>query len=46
MGDLAVNGSYAAPGFMNPKGVVVFHAANGTLFKKTLGGDGHKGGGK
>lgn len=46
LGDLAVNGSYAAPGFMNPEGVVVFHAANGTLFKKTLGGDGHKGGGK
>jgi hypothetical protein len=29
-------GSLAAPGFMNPEGVVVFHSASGQLFKKTL----------
>jgi hypothetical protein len=39
--NLKTNGSVAAPGFMNPEGIVIF--AGGTLFKKTLGGDGHKG---
>ena len=29
-------GSLAAPGFMKPEGVVVYHKACGTLFKKTL----------
>jgi len=29
-------GSAAAPGFMDPEGVVVFHSATNTLFKKTL----------
>jgi len=29
-------GSYAAPGFMNPEGVVIFHTASGHLYKKTL----------
>ena len=29
-------GSSAAPGFMNPEGVVVYHTAAKTLFKKTL----------
>ncbi len=33
---LRQNGSSAAPGYMNPEGVVVFHTANGQLFKKTL----------
>jgi hypothetical protein len=32
-------GSYAAPGFMNPEGIVVFHSAGSLLFKKTLVGD-------
>lgn len=41
LADLAQRGSVASPGFMNPEGVVVF--AGGSLFKKTLGGDGHKG---
>lgn len=37
-------GSVAAPGFMRPEGVVVFHAPSNTLFKKTLDkNDGHKG---
>ena len=33
---LAQFGSKAAPGFMRPEGVVVFHAASRTLFKKTI----------
>jgi len=36
-------GSVAAPGFMQPEGVVVFHEKGGHLYKVTLGGDGHKG---
>lgn len=40
---LRQNGSYAAPGFMNPEGVVVFHVAGNVGFKATLDGDGHKG---
>lgn len=41
---LNVGGSRAAPGFMRPEGVVVFHEASNTMFKKTLdGNDGHKG---
>lgn len=36
LGDLAINGSVAAPGFMYPEGVVIFHAASGVLFKKTI----------
>lgn len=33
---LAANGSYAAPGFMKPEGIVIFHTANQALFKKTI----------
>jgi hypothetical protein len=33
---LREEGSLAAPGFMNPEGVVVFHLAAGMGFKKTL----------
>lgn len=33
-------GSYAAPGFMNPEGIVVYHVAAGIGFKKTLEKDG------
>jgi hypothetical protein len=36
---LRKNGSVAAPGFMQPEGVVVFHTPGGYLFKKTLEGD-------
>lgn len=36
---LQYHGSYAAPGFMNPEGVVVYHAAAGICFKKTLKND-------
>lgn len=40
---LGALGSTAAPGFMDPEGIVVFHTASRTLFKRTFGGDGHKG---
>lgn len=33
------NGSYAAPGFLNPEGVVIFHIAGNLMFKKTLDKD-------
>ncbi len=33
---LAEQGSAAAPGFMNPEGVVLFHVAAGVGFKKTV----------
>ncbi len=33
---LAKFGSLAAPGFMKPEGIVVYHAAAKTLFKKTI----------
>lgn len=38
---LEKKGSVAAPGFMQPEGIVIFHTANGTLFKKTLEKDDH-----
>ena len=34
--DLRCNGSRAAPGYMNPEGVVIFHTAANMSFKKTL----------
>lgn len=36
---LRQQGSAAAPGFMQPEGVVVYHTANGTLFKALLEND-------
>lgn len=33
---LAEKGSRAAPGFMQPEGIVIFHVAGGFLFKKTI----------
>ena len=41
---LAISGSLASPGFMNPEGIIVFHTAGNLTFKKTLGDDGAKGG--
>lgn len=35
-------GSFAAPGFMRPEGIVAFHVAGNVAFKKTIGDDGHK----
>ena len=40
---LPITGSHAAPGFMDPEGVVIYHVAGNVAFKKTLGNDGHKG---
>ena len=36
---LRSHGSQAAPGFANPEGIVIYHAAAKTLFKKTLDKD-------
>lgn len=33
---LESNGSVAAPGFMKPEGIVIFHSQSGALFKKTF----------
>ena len=44
LSDLQREGSQAAPGFMRPEGVVIFHTAGGFLFKKTIERDEyHKG---
>jgi hypothetical protein len=37
--DLATNGSRAADGFMDPEGIVVFHAAAQQMFKVTIKDD-------
>jgi len=37
---LRTHGSAAAPGFMNPEGVMIFHVAGNVGFKKTLHKDG------
>lgn len=37
--DLVEHGSYAVPGFNDPEGIVIFHEASGTLFKKTIKND-------
>jgi len=34
--DLEYQGSYAAPGFMNPEGIVIYHTAARIYFKKTI----------
>ena len=39
---LGHEGSKAAPGFMQPEGIVVWHEKAQALFKYTLDGDGHK----
>lgn len=36
---LQAHGSYAAPGFLDPEGVVIYHTAGNALFKKTLAKD-------
>lgn len=33
---LSERGSYAAPGFMKPEGIIVYHVASGSFFKKTI----------
>ena len=37
--ELKENGSRAAPGFMKPEGLMIFHQAANHLFKKTIVGD-------
>jgi len=39
MARLQSEGSVAAPGFMKPEGIVVFHKQSGHLFKKTIDKD-------
>lgn len=36
MDDLLKNGSSVSPGFMRPEGIIIFHAFNSALFKKTF----------
>lgn len=40
---LLAQGSVAAPGYMNPEGIMVFHTASNQVFKWTFDGDNHKG---
>lgn len=39
LGRLESNGSFAAPGFMNPEGIIIYHHAANLYFKKTLSKD-------
>lgn len=39
IGRLKLEGSVAAPGFMQPEGVIVFHVASNQLFKVTIEND-------
>lgn len=43
MSCLAELGSRAAPGFMNPEGIIIFHTAGNMMFKKTFEKDEGKG---
>jgi hypothetical protein len=38
--DLALKGSQASPGFMNPEGIIVYHKAANSMFKVTIEDDG------
>ena len=42
LGNLRDLGSLAAPGFMNPEGIIIYHSALNDYFKITLKGDEHK----
>ena len=37
--DLRTNGSVAVPGYMNPEGIIIYHTALNSYFKKTLEDD-------
>src|SRR5215472_14614632 len=39
LSELKARGSWAAPGFYRPEGIVVYHTAANTMFKVTLEGD-------
>ena len=34
-----IEGSIAAPGFMKPEGIIIYHTAANQYFKKTIDGD-------
>lgn len=36
---LRYHGSFAAPGFMKPEGIVIYHVQGNVIFKKTIEGD-------
>jgi hypothetical protein len=36
---LGKSGSHAAPGFMKPEGIMIYHTAANQYFKKTFEGD-------
>lgn len=36
LGNLAAEGSAAAPGFMKPEGIIIFHTAGNHMYKKTI----------
>jgi hypothetical protein len=42
MDHLATHGSVAAPGFMDPEGIIVYHIGSRQLYKRTFKGDGGK----
>lgn len=44
MPELKRTGSHAAPGFMNPEGITIYHTAAQQYFKKTFENDGGKNG--
>jgi len=37
--ELKRSGSLASPNFMNPEGIIIYHTASRTLFKKTIEND-------
>ncbi len=39
LSELVISGSRAAPGYMLPEGIVIFHLAGNVGFKKTIGDD-------
>lgn len=39
LADMEETGSIAAPGFMQPEGIVIYHVVSGALFKKTIDKD-------
>lgn len=39
LNELKVNGSKAAPGFMKPEGIVIYHTQANIMFKKTIEND-------
>lgn len=43
LSSMLLHGSAIAPLFKNPEGIVAFHVGANIGFKKTFGGDGHKG---